>query len=394
MFAGALLMALANASVVWAHKNNTEAGIGFSNNPAIDGTLVTVTGTVFYDGTQLGNGAGGHGNYPTYGTPSTNGVIKIEQLRLNGDPVACGTAGAAFVNMAQGAPNASGQFSTSFSTTGLGGQTIGFRAHHPATGFPHGDAKTKSDCLDLQIILALDPLPDGTTSYTQGFYGASPIGEAVVADLMDETTCATVNQTLEKSGVAGTPFGCYSTLPLMLTGTVGPGRDNGFLPSGFLPGQNLAAQLITLLLNLNLAYVLPEDAVPMLGDYYINVDVVEDLFGDPPLPSVPPTYVDPVLNIPELGTCVDADLNSVCDDGTITLTSLGAKIAALDAAPSGTTVQNILDAALNLLISGNASISLNGVTLTKGDLTEILGLINESFDEGEASGFVTAFDAD
>lgn len=37
---------------------------------------------------------------------------------------------------------------------------------------------------------------------------------------------------------------------------------------------------------------------------------------------------------------------------------------------------------------------VNGVSLTKGDLTQILGLINESFDEGAATGFVTAYDAD
>jgi len=381
-----------NISSAWAHKNNTKAWIWFSNNPAVDGTLVTIRGTVVYDGTQSSGSSGSHGNYPIDGTPITSGLIQIEQLRLNGNPVACGTTGAAYVNIAQGTPDANGRFSTTFPTTGLGGQTIGFRAHHPATAGSHGDSETKSDCFNLQIIWALDPLPDGTASYTQGFYGASPIGEAVVAYLMDETTCARINYILEKVGAAGTPYECYSNLPLLLTGTVGPGRDNGFLPSGFLPGQNIAAQMITLLLNLNLAYVLPDGAIPMYGSHYINIDVVEDLFGDPPLSSVPPTYVDPVLNIPELGTCADLNTDKVCDPGTVLLTTLGSKITELDDA--GTTVQNILDGAYSLLASGDTTVVVNGVILTRGDLTQILGLINESYDEGVATGFVTAFDAD
>ena len=45
-------------------------------------------------------------------------------------------------------------------------------------------------------------------------------------------------------------------------------------------------------------------------------------------------------------------------------------------------------------MSGDASVDVNGVPLTRGDLTGILGLINESYDAGAISGFVTAFDAD
>ena len=392
---GGFLLAAAglifNTSSAWAHKNNTTAWMNFSDNPAVDGTLATITGTAVYDGTQANGNANGHTYYPINGAPITAGLIQIEQLFLNGNPVACGTAGAAYVNIGQGSPS-SGQFSINFDTTGLGGQTVGFRAHRPATGGSHGDSQTMSGCFNLEIILALDPLPDGTTSYTQGFYGASPIGEAVVEHLMDETTCERIYHILQNVGVTTAADGCYSTLPLMLTGTVGPGRDNGFLPSGFLPGQNMAAQMITLLLNLNLANVLPADAFPLLRDYYINIDVVEDLFGNPPLASDPPTFVDPIINIPELGTCTDSDADSVCDASTEVLTALGDKVADLDA--FGTTVEDILNAAFNLLQSGAFTIDVNGVTLTKGDMTQILGLINESFDEGVATGFVTVFDAD
>src|SRR4030095_6116957 len=64
----------------------------------------------------------------------------------------------------------------------------------------------------------------------------------------------------------------------------------------------------------------------------------------------------------------------VCDAAP-TLTALGSKVAALDAAPGGTTVQQILDAADSLIASGDETIVAHGVTLGRGDLTCILGLI-------------------
>jgi hypothetical protein len=384
----------ASASSTWAHKNNTVASLSFSSSPAIVGSTVVITGTVLYDGTESTGSSTNHSFYPDNGAPITTGSIQLQQLRLNGNPTACGTAGADYVNLAQGAPNGSGQFSTLFSTFGFGGQTIGFRAHHPNSGGAHGDSESKSDCYNLTIIVALDPFPDGTTSYTQGFFGASPNGEAVVAYLMDGVTCEGINFILTKAGVAGTPYDCYTRLPLLLTGTVGPGpgKDGGFLPAGFDPGQNMAAQMITLLLNLNLSYVLSDGAIPMDRSFYINIDVLEDLFGNPPASSTPPTYVDPILNIPELGSCSDANLDGMCDTGSIVLSGIGAKVSDLDAA--GTTVEDIFLAAYSLLTSGDATTVVNGVTLSVGELTDVIGLINESYDEGAISGFVTSFDAD
>ena len=381
-----------SASSTWAHKNNTVASLSFSSSPAIVGSTVIITGTVLYDGAESTGNSTNHSVYPDNGAPITTGSIQLQQLRLNGNPVACGTAGADYVNLAQGAPNGSGQFSTLFSTIGLGGQTIGFRSHHPNSGGAHGDSESKSDCYNLRIIVALDPFPDGTTSYTQGFFGASPNGERVVAYLMDGVTCEGMNFILAKAGVAGTPYDCYTELPFLLTGTVGPGNDDGFLPAGFDPGQNMAAQMITLLLNLNLSYVLSDRAIPMDRSFYINIDVLEDLFGNPPASSTPPTYVDPILNIPELGSCSDANLDGVCDTGSIVLSAIGAKVTDLDAA--GTTVEDIFLGAYGLLTSGDATTVVNGVTLSAGELTDVIGLINESYDEGAVSGFVTSFDAD
>ena len=37
---------------------------------------------------------------------------------------------------------------------------------------------------------------------------------------------------------------------------------------------------------------------------------------------------------------------------------------------------------------------MNAQTLTRDDVTDILGLINEAYDEGVITGFVTAFNAD
>jgi hypothetical protein len=82
-------------------------------------------------------------------------TVQIEQLQLNGEGVQCGTSGATFVNIAMGPTNSSGQFSTTFDTTGLGGKKICFRAHHPDSGGAHGNDESMSPAVDLQI----DPPP-------------------------------------------------------------------------------------------------------------------------------------------------------------------------------------------------------------------------------------------
>jgi hypothetical protein len=70
-----------------------------------------------------------------------------------------------------------GFFSILFDTTGLGGQTLGFRVHYVTPGGRDAPGTSSSDCADITITREADPLPDDTLSYTQGFYGASPIGE-------------------------------------------------------------------------------------------------------------------------------------------------------------------------------------------------------------------------
>jgi hypothetical protein len=285
---------------------------------------------------------------------------------------------------------------TPFDTTGLGDRTIGFRVLHPTGGPPgaHRHSQSTSGCADL-VILRADPLPDGTLSYTQGYYGSSPEGEALVESLVDAETCEAISSALVAVGVAGatecSDESSRAALAYLLTGPVGPGpeRPSGFLPSGFAPGQNLAAQLVALLLNLRLGVVLGEDEHPLAGGYLLNLDPVLDLVG-----GVAAGYVDPLLATGgPLGSCTDAaPLDGVCDAGTALLSPLGEKVAELDAA--GTTVDDLVAAALALLVSGAESIELHGVPLGRGDLTGLLGLANESYDEGDPTGFVTAFDAD
>jgi hypothetical protein len=73
---------------------------------------------------------------------------------LNGNGVPCGTPGAVFTDIDSGPTDNNGQFSTIFDTTGLGGSTICFRAHHPDSGGIHGNDQSSSDGVDLVINAA------------------------------------------------------------------------------------------------------------------------------------------------------------------------------------------------------------------------------------------------
>ncbi|MCH7543381.1 MAG: hypothetical protein IIB65_07065 [Proteobacteria bacterium] len=208
--------------------------------------------------------------------------------------------------------------------------------------------------------------------------------------------------------IAGGSIDCSSDtdrdlVALFLTGevgNVGGNNDDGFLPAGNPsvngPGLNLAAQKITLLLNLNLDAILTGDDIPIEDGYFLNIDPVADFVG-----GVFDRFYDPILTVEnnELGTCVDTTpADDVCD-GSPTLTPLGMVVTALDettlgSEAEGTTVAEILAAADDLIHTGDDDIEVNGVTVTRGDMTAILGLINESYDEGTPTGFVTAFDAD
>jgi hypothetical protein len=138
-----------------AHKNLTNLSVGFDNNPVTAGTSVNITGTLTYTGMQGSGSSSGHTLFPSNGDPVVGEGVQIQELQdIGGNGVPCGTAGASFVTIDSGNTNGSGQFSTLFDTTGLGGSTIGFRAHHPAEGGAHGTDQAQSPCLDLVISSA------------------------------------------------------------------------------------------------------------------------------------------------------------------------------------------------------------------------------------------------
>ncbi len=374
----------------WANPADTYATIEFTPGATVpQGTVVAITGRAFCGES--------HGDIcSAQDLELTVGKIQIEPAFDDADAhVDCSSVDEYGDHIGMGAP----AFSVDFDTAGLGGQTLGFRVHYVTPGKAHAPGTTSSTCVDLSITVS-DPLPDDTLSYGQGFYGSSPTGEAVVAQLIDEQTCIVINDILVaipvdigfESQACETPEDLES-LALFLTGEVGSeggNNDDGFLPAGNPsengPGLNLAAQKITLLLNLNLDAL---EELPILPSYFINIDTVQDLIAGEPGP-----FVDPVFNNHDLyDFCEDTidDGEDICDSGTLVLSELGVLVQALDDAQ--TTVEDICTAALSMIEEDLSSIMVNDVEVSRGDMTDILSMINESYDEGP-SGFITMGDVD
>jgi hypothetical protein len=224
----ALLLLLVSGTAL-AHKNNTSSAIGFSANPATAGDNVTITGTVTFLGTAGPGSATGHGAIPGAGTAVVGDTLKIQELKLTGVGVPCGTVGAAFGDIASGATNGSGQFSTVFDTTSLGGSTICFRALHTDSGGPHGNDTSFSPGVDLVINAAAATSSINTTLHIIPGHTVLPLGTTVKggAAVHDSaTTTTTVNNIPSGSTVT---FNLYSNstctagvgTPTVVT-TVGP----------------------------------------------------------------------------------------------------------------------------------------------------------------------------
>jgi hypothetical protein len=158
----------------------TTSSIAFDANPVTAGTPVVITGTI----KQATSGTGCSPGTP--GTPVTAGRLTIEERRVVGGTVdvgvSCSTVGlctagavgvpcstnavcdssvgagdgvctlADFYEIDHDTPNVNGQVSTdpAFDTSGLGGSTLGFRAHYAPTGGA-GFKEAKSPCADLII---------------------------------------------------------------------------------------------------------------------------------------------------------------------------------------------------------------------------------------------------
>ncbi|MCH7620418.1 MAG: hypothetical protein IH870_00805 [Chloroflexi bacterium] len=271
------------------------------------------------------------------------------------------------------------------------------------------------------------PLPEHTVSWTQGYYHND--GEVLTCDVLAEmsrdplaamnveaitgitTILASPSVDVDISASAEdfeevtTPRD-VTRLCFFLVGDQGGQDDCSFLTAGKLldengrckPKSNLAAQDITLRLNLNLDLVYGEWGVdddvefrPIYLDYYLNIDPVPDPAGYIVYPLAN-TFGDEAL-----GTCgtVDATIAGLCATGLAELTDLGGLVQRLDDA--GTTVGDMLLAADALLLSGatvTTTHTINTVELTQLQITDILSLINKSYDEGIPTGVVTAWDYD
>ena len=275
---------------------------------------------------------------------------------------------------------------------------------------------------NVRITRGDSALPRGTVSFTQGFYGNA--GEAFTCEVLaamarysDDAmsvdaiygitailSSPSVGVDMGSEGVDVTTLdsGDVDSLCLFLVGAEGVGPDEGFLPAGkvevdgkLMPRSNLAAQNITLRVNLNLDLIYGEWGVddgaeyrPIEMDYYLNIDPVPDPDGVMVYP-LENTYGEEAL-----GTCGISGITvgpCLYDE----LTALGDLVQRLDR--EGTTVGDMLDAADRLLLAGATNetiLYINTMELTQIDVTNILSLINKSYDEGVPTGFVTAWDYD
>ena len=257
-------------------------------------------------------------------------------------------------------------------------------------------------------------LPLGTVTYTQGYYGG-PDGEALTCQILAGMYWEHYDEIYDiLKDLYGVDTGDIESDPLLclfLVGEYGPGKDYGYIPAGKLdpyPNNNLAAQKITLLLNLNLDVIYgtwgePEvDFRPIMEDYNINIDPVlgAAVWGD-----VYPLEETWAGVDERLGYCADPgglpSYPNLCPGGAEGwLTPLGELVRALDdyddgAGTTGTTVEDIMIAACDLLEFGYATIDVHGETITRLDMEKLLSLINESYDEGgRPTGFVTNGDPD
>lgn len=289
---------------------------------------------------------------------------------------------------------------------GLSGRPYMVEVHFMGTSSGNNDWAW----VDNVNITRESPLPRGTVSYTHGFWGQSPEGEAMDCEVlatmesyplagMDVDAISAITAILSSPSVNVDMAGVgvdvdtlesedVDRLCLFLVGEIGTdggNNDGGFLPAGKVDGKpvsNLASQDIALRLNLNLDGIYGTwgdegvDFRPIYLDYYLNIDPVPDPDGVMVYP------LDNTFGDEALGSCGIGGLTvGLCaDGGGAELTALGALVRRLDVA--GTTVGDMLAAADALLLAGATAetdaYTINTVGLTQLDVTNILSLINKS----------------
>ena len=157
---------------VFAHKIDTELNFVLSDNSVYEGTDVLMTGTV----TTIDTPAGGGPNNPAHmaENPVNVGTGKIEQ-GYNFDESLASVCPAHHYHDISSTTPVDGDFTKLFDTTGLGGQTLVFRAHYTTSGGPHGTATfSGTDCTSLEITAGGDPIEVEKT-WTHTDYNWDPV---------------------------------------------------------------------------------------------------------------------------------------------------------------------------------------------------------------------------
>lgn len=205
ILAGLVLTFLLGSGNALAHKEGVDLSISLDPNPATDGTSVDITGTLLYTGTRGAGSATGHGDLANEDDPVQGETVKIEQRQLDGVGVSCATVGAAFVEIFSNTTDSNGEVLYAFDTTGLGGNTIGFRAHHAAEGGSHGSEQAQSPCVDL--VITLDDCEGAIISATFADGDGTPSPALPLAGpwtfLIEVTACEALNGVSAQGGTNG-----------------------------------------------------------------------------------------------------------------------------------------------------------------------------------------------
>ncbi len=347
MLAG--LIVLAVPATVWSNPDSTEASIGFSANPATEGSMVTITGTVlFTDDTHPGNA----------GNPVLCGKIEIQQLQddITDEGVPCGSADAAYEPIDSGdPPDAFGEFSTDFDTTDLAGSIIGFRTHYVSAGCGggHQPGQSSSECADLEIIAQVEEF----CGFTQGFwgnYGGQKFGsdtESLIELLLGPIVIGVLTENsvsldsadciIERLPAGGKPkalpnnlgdvdddCGASQGLPLFNDNEHGRSYKNLFM-----------GQVVSLSLNVRI-YYLGLDGVVGPGGFDLSAAFcTEGEDGDVEAFTIPQSVIDALSNL-GLGNTVN-DLLELANRALAGLDTGGASISAINGAVD--TINNAFD---------------------------------------------------
>lgn len=139
-------------SQAFAHQLNTSLTFGYDNSNPTDGDSVLMTGTVTTSDTDAKSGIG-NTFHSAYTVNDGTGRIQQGYLADGITPTsACNTV--AIWNDVSNTVPVDGVFTYTLDTTGLGGQTLVYRAHYVTGGGAHSAATTNTACLPLEISVA------------------------------------------------------------------------------------------------------------------------------------------------------------------------------------------------------------------------------------------------